>query len=151
MQHPIILLHAICLGLTVAAGCASGPQTHTFEKSAVIDRPYESTWGALMQWFTSGQVQIKTIDKSSGVIYAERGLAGDDIADCGKRGIATAVARPMSMNLFIQSMGADKTRVTVNVSVSETRKFDTNTWQAPCNSTGRLEQQIFAAATYGNR
>ena len=132
----------------IVCGCASPPKTYTVENSSSVPDAYNVVWTRLMQWFTSSQVQIKTIDKASGVIYAERAsVANTDYADCGDPGIAISIARPASMNVFVQPISAQQTRVTITLTVTETRSFDKNVFQVSCNSTGRLEREMLLAAS----
>ena len=139
---------AVFLSLTSVAGCASPPKSYSIQNSATVLEPYNVVWTRIIQWFTTNQVQIRTIDKSSGVIYAERASgAGSDFVDCGTPGITVPVARPISMNVFVQEIDPRKTSVTVNVTATETRTLDTSSFQVQCNSTGRLERQVLAAAT----
>ncbi len=138
----------VVITIAVALGCVSPPKTYDVQNSATVSDAYDVVWARLMQWFTSSQVQIKTIDRASGVIYAERAsVAGTDYADCGSPGIAVTVSRPIAMNVFVQPVNGQQTRVTVNVTVTETRRFDTSVFAVDCNSTGRLERQILAAAS----
>jgi uncharacterized lipoprotein len=135
------------LATTVGSSCVAPPKEYNVRKSSTVAAPYNLVWTRLMQWFTSSQVQVKTLDRASGVIYAERAtFAETDYADCGSPGIYQVTARPISMNVFVQPISAQQTRVTVNVNVTESRVFDTSHLQIQCNSTGRLERQILAAA-----
>jgi hypothetical protein len=138
----------IALAAAIVCGCVSPPKTYSVQNSSSVPDAYNVVWTRLMQWFTSSQVQIKTIDKASGVIYAERAsVANTDYADCGSPGIATPIARPISMNVFVQPVNAQQTRVTITVTVTETRSFDKTVFQVSCNSTGRLEREMLLAAS----
>lgn len=140
-------------GATLLASCASAPPAYDFDKSAMISRDYDTVWSAVSEFFTSNNIQIKTIEKDSGVVYAERinqaprtpGMIGD-VANCGNPGLETAYNQAVQLNVFAKSQGG-ATRMTVNATMSEMRcsrgvlgGLDCHT--VACNSTGRLETSL---------
>ena len=97
-----------------------------------------------MQFLASRNIQIKNIAKDSGIIYAEAARFTDGVADCGKPGIATVVARRATFNIFVyRATGVPV--VTVNTEFAESRRFDGPIMTVPCNTTGQLEAAILDA------
>jgi hypothetical protein len=125
-------------------GCATPPQQHSFDKSQTYPSNFDATWMHLVQYFTSNNIQVKTIEKASGVLYAEKSFVDyANFADCGKPGIALVLGTVATLNVFVVSQqGTSTSTVTVNTTFVQTRQFDTNIWTVPCVSTGELEQQI---------
>ncbi len=85
MKHRIVL--AVVLGLL---GCVSyvPPQAKTAEPlpAASVRASFDRTWTAVIDFFADNAIPVKTIDRASGYIAAERIGAGNNAkwADCGK-------------------------------------------------------------------
>ncbi|MCC5980108.1 MAG: hypothetical protein JJU26_00140 [Oceanicaulis sp.] len=107
------------------AGCATAPQVYQFDNSDVVDAGFSETWDALIEYFSSRNIPIRTIDRSSGVLYAERmGDPGEpaeflEYADCGTHGLASVASSNMSLNVYVRSESDDRTRVTVTADFSQ--------------------------------
>jgi hypothetical protein len=87
---------------------------------------------------------VKTIEKASGVVYAERLLLDIDYktaADCGSPGIMAIDTTTVGFNVFVVPDG-QKTKVTVNTTYTQIRRFADNVTTVRCASTGGLERQI---------
>ena len=138
---------AILILLTVSA-CAKPPEIHQVDKSKTFNDSFETTWSRVIQFFTSNNIPIKTIDKSSGVIYAEKlngtKEEGERYADCGTPGIALILSTKISMNIFVQKLGSTQSKATINTTFSQIRQFDGRTFEANCNSRGTLELQLLS-------
>lgn len=132
---------ATALCAVVLASCATPPKQTVFDKTRTFSLSKDATWERLLSFFTSNNIQIKTIEKDSGVIYAERAIADKSMADCGENALAMENGRPAAMNVFVRPVG-DKTEVTVNTDFKVVRTFDGNTWSDQCHSTGVLERQV---------
>lgn len=134
---------SICIlfALICVASCASPPKTTVFDKSRTYDLSKDAVWEDLLSFFTSNNIQIKTIEKDSGVIYAERSGVDASMADCGQVPLAAEMVRSGTLNVFVRPAGS-KTQVTVNSDFKIVRMFDNQTYTAPCNSTGLLEKSI---------
>ncbi len=82
-------------------GCSTAMQTYQFEKSRTYSASPDQVWEGVMQYFTANNIQIKTLERESGVVYAEmvypnqlgacaigcfcwapRGFAGNETSDC---------------------------------------------------------------------
>lgn len=130
------------------ASCATPPTQRAVENARTFPISKDQAWEALLIYFTSNNIQIKTIEKDSGVIYAERSLSDASMADCGAVPIAMETGRPASLNVFVRETGAG-TQVTVNAQFEVIRNFDGATWRDPCFSTGVLERQLLGAVAAG--
>jgi len=55
------------------AGCGTAPKVHNFERFRSLQVSKDEAWLGVIDFFTSNSLQIKTIEKDSGIIYAESG------------------------------------------------------------------------------
>jgi hypothetical protein len=128
--------------------CCACRLCDTAKTDGVLKLPGFSGWQGCgvvgsLAFFTSNNIQIKTIEKDSGVIYAERARADPSMADCGQD-LAVELSRPANLNVFVKEASGG-TQVTVNANFEVVRTFDNRTWNAPCHSTGLLEKQILSS------
>jgi hypothetical protein len=126
------------------AGCATEPQRTQFNNSAVIAKKKDVVWESLLDYFTRNNIQIKTIEKDSGVIYAERASFDPGMADCGEAPIALEMVRSASFNVFVRPQQGG-TQVSVNTTFAIVRSFDNQSWKTECFSTGTLERAILSS------
>ncbi len=141
------MFSAVIAGLSCAAlpGCATAPAEHMVVNSRLYDASFDTIWGHLIQFFTAHNIQVKTIEKASGVIYAERLFVEPDRSvDCGKAGIFAIKDTSGSFNVFVVPENG-KTKVTVNVTYSQTRAFGEDRTTIKCASTGILENDLLNA------
>lgn len=125
--------------------CATPPATYSFDRSNTYPISKDEAWERLLGYFTTNNIQIKTIEKDSGVIYAERSMVDASIADCGEGGLAMDVNRAGGLNVFVRSISPRETQVSVNSDYKITRMFDGQLMVSQCNSTGLIEGQILRA------
>ena len=125
-------------------GCATAPQSYSFEKSKTSTHSYDEVWENITEFFASHNIPVKNIAKDSGVIYAETTRFGNDIADCGSPGIMIVRGRQADFNVFVKHTAAAPT-VTVNSHFTEVRAFEQNVVKVECNSKGVLEREILSA------
>ncbi|MBX3584748.1 MAG: hypothetical protein KF810_22970 [Rhizobiaceae bacterium] len=139
----VTLRFFVSVALLIAlSGCGTPPKQYTFERTKTYSATKDEIWTRLISYFTSNNIQIKTIEKDSGVIYAERSMVDASIADCGQGGLAADVVRTGGLNVFVQSLEPNKTQVSVNSDYKITRVFDGQPMVTACNSTGLIEGQI---------
>ena len=139
--------------LVLASGCATAPQQFEFDKTRTIPESKDVVWERLVGFFASNNLSIKTIEKDSGIIAAERmigrpGSGGKilDWADCGSELLMTPINQTADLNVFVRPAPGGAT-VTVNTRFSESRQFaDERPTVTICNSTGALERELLAAA-----
>ena len=134
----------VLLIASTLTGCGTDPQRTQFNNSAVIAKKKDVVWESLLDYFTRNNIQIKTIEKDSGVIYAERASFDAGMADCGEAPIARELVRSASLNVFVRSQQGG-TQVSVNTTFAIVRSFDNQSWKAECFSTGALEREILNA------
>lgn len=139
---------ASLLAIVFLSGCASPPKVHSVEKTRMYNSDFEATWTRLIQYFSTNNIQIKTVEKASGIIYAERMLVDySGFADCGSAGIAQVQSTSATLNVFVARapQAPNRTTVTVNTAYSQVRVWDRNIWSVQCNSMGALERQILGS------
>lgn len=136
------------LASMLATGCATPPKPTAFDNSLTINRSKDQVWESVISYFTANNIQVKTIEKDSGVIYAERqsfDTRSGVLADCGKSAIEVDVGSTVSLNLFARAVSPSVTEVTVNAQFQVVRMFDRATQTYPCLSKGVLEAEILKA------
>jgi uncharacterized lipoprotein len=130
--------------LLLVAGCATRPAAAPLDDVREFGRGYDAVWDNLVQHLAGTDFRIKSTDRASGVIYAERSSFDDALADCGTRGLASTSGRSVGFNVFVtEADGA--TRVQVNADFSESRYLERSRWETECQSTGVLEASILDA------
>lgn len=112
--------------------------------------PKNKVWEGVMHYFTSNAITIQTIDKPSGLIYAEPDYTTGDIyhlANCFsyRKGEKPGIAS-VKLNIHVTPNEAgDSTTVTVNTRFKQS-------WVGPgietqvrdCTTRGRIEREIHA-------
>ncbi|ADK99408.1 hypothetical protein [Brevundimonas subvibrioides] len=141
---------AILLALTAPiAACATAPATYAVTNTRVLPDSKDVVWERAVEFFAMNNLSIKTIEKDSGIIAAERmigspsrgGMIGT-WASCGSELLMLPVAQSVDLNVFVRSVPAGGTSITVNTDFTETRTFDASRTTVNCNSTGVLETSI---------
>ncbi len=119
--------------------------------SREFDFGKDLAWRGLMDYFTKHDIQIKTIEKDSGVVYAEKQFAASDIltlhADCGLGlGVNPNDIGSVSFNAFVIEDEPNESKVTINASFTQPVLVYTGFANVPqnrqCNSNGKLEEGI---------
>lgn len=142
-------LVTLAIALTVAA-CAAPPAYIPIDKSRTVAMSKDEAWANAVEYFASGNITIRTIEKDSGIIYAERmfGTGADvsQFADCGAPGMAVPVSATVDLNVFIREAG-DAVNVTVNARFSQQRQsaWDRSVSSIECSSLGVIEERILDA------
>ena len=136
-----------------ASGCATAPIDHDVQKTHVYTDSKDVIWERAVSFFAENNLSIKTIEKASGIIAADRAVHGafsPDMsanADCGASPLMTTVGGTEDLNLFVRPLPDGKTSVTVNRHFTITRMLGRNyaTQQTfSCTSTGTLETAILS-------
>ncbi len=139
-------LALIAFAVAVSSCGSSGPGKYAVKNSGTYARPYDLVWEDAVAWFAKNNVQVKTIDKSSGVIFAERVYLGEfdaTVMDCGKAGFPfRPVSRRASFNVFIPHANDNRPTVTVTTEFEETRAAGADRTVVACVSKGVLENLI---------
>ena len=104
------------------AGCGTAPKVHNFERFRSLQVSKDEAWLNVIDFFTSNSLQIKTIEKDSGIIYAESGSFDSRFADCGDSGLAIPIQNSGEFNVFVRERGYD-TEVVVNTIYRQMRRF----------------------------
>ncbi|WP_453978583.1 hypothetical protein [Brevundimonas sp. Marseille-Q4549] len=143
---------AASLGLAaLLSGCATAPAIIPIENSRAIPLSKDAVWSNLVEYFAGGNIAIKTIEKDSGIIYAERMFArGNELsayADCGTDAMSAPVGGAADLNVFVRETGTGVT-ATVNARFRQTRAsgWTGTVSSTDCASLGSLERVILDAA-----
>ena len=149
-MHNLKLLSLIGV-LGILGGCATAPARHyQFDNSRTYEnKTYDQVWNGLIEFLTSNNIQIKTIEKDSGVIYSETDNFSKPafskffpIADCGQAPLFwTPGVAFGSFNIFV-SRASSQPKVTVTTSISQQIRYENQISQLSCNSTGNFEEAI---------
>lgn len=130
------------IALLTLWGCATPPVATQFDNTRVYAKSKDEVWTNLVAFFATQNIQIKTIEKDSGVIYAERAAFDQNLADCGVDYLYQDIAKIASFNvLVIPRSGKIGVTVTSDFKVSRLGPYNA-TKISPCESTGMLERQI---------
>ena len=156
------------VGLAVTACATVAPAPSPSSASADVAQPFDTTWANLISFLSEHDIQIRTIEKASGVVYARLetryhlpyvGItsnaalrSGDPSgawANCG--GVGTPVSRATDVNAFVEHLSDTRSRVKVTVNVAEVQDvpgllFGSTVQTVSCESTGQLEHAILAIA-----
>lgn len=148
---PLIAIAATACGQYVPPA-PPAPRTAT-----AVGASFNKTWETVVDAFAEQNIQIKTIDKASGIIAAEpqtlTTIAADSLADCGHSSTGTAMqdkmARSESATWNVLVRG-DSARATVKATVRFGFVSLLNGSAYECSSNGRwergFEQRVKAAA-----
>lgn len=145
----LVMLTAAGLAL---AGCATPPAYVPFDNSTTVSLSKDEVWSNLVEYFATSNISIKTIEKDSGIIYAERMLAGayeiGSVASCGANFMAPSMGATADLNVFVREQTGG-TRITVTTNFREMRSnamANGQMFTAQCNSLGVMEAGILRAA-----
>jgi len=136
------------IACVLLSACGAAPTRHEFDNTRTITASYDAVWDAVIAYFASNNISVKTIAKDSGVIYAEKALFTNDgaYADCGKPDmISKVLSDSEAFNVYVKR-GDGKQVVSVNATFTEVRRTGITT-DAPivhmeCTSTGRFEREF---------
>lgn len=144
------LLVSAALAVSLSA-CVTAPAVIPIENSRAIPLSKDAVWSNLVEHFASGNIAIKTIEKDSGIIYAERmfarGAELSSYADCGAAAMAAPVGGAADLNVFVRET-ATGVNATVNARYRQNRAsmWDGSISSNDCASLGTLERTILDAA-----
>lgn len=149
-------LTLIGVSAIVIAGCATAPQTFDVKNKREYQASKDVVWERLIRYFATNNIQVKTLEKASGVVYAERELTAastwytdrgkvGDMADCGKTPFSVPLVQTIQLNVYVREESAGKSSATVTVTFREFYNQQASlgaTSPVTCNSTGVLETKI---------
>ena len=151
MKKPVCV-SILILVLMAFNACAPLPRTApaVIDSSASIDKPFDAVWASLIEYLSSRQIQIKTINKESGFLDTEFMLLPShvvaDYAWTGQRLPSLLHDRGrIKANVFLKKVSDSQTSVTVNswVQVFETYPAPGRWFDA--RSTGLFESRVLNA------
>lgn len=141
--------------LIAVLGCASTPPAPPVPRTAVdVNASFGKTWDAVIDVFAARNISIKTLDRASGLIVAERQAVAPDearsLADCGTAFGVQVRAEAAFWNVLVRG---DSTHATVRATVRFTEGGEGSritSRETECSSRGgwesALEGRVKAAA-----
>ena len=149
----------LILSVLLFFGCATAPLTYNFDSTRTYEAMEGEVWSDLMAFFTTNNIQIRTIERDSGIVYAERLYAGGDslslfsqFADCGNYALEIPGPGSASFNVFVNDEISDQITVSVTTNFtmvwSSSSMWSTTTVVRACNSTGWLEGLVLNAINH---
>lgn len=133
--------------LLFLTSCYTSPSKFPVENTREYNLPYDTVWERVVEYFAISNTQIRTIEKDSGIIYAEAEFFTNKDADCGKIGrqkIKTAFGA-MQHNVFVKKISKNKTKVLVNLRLSNAlvpNALSNGNRRVQCHSLGTVEDDI---------
>jgi hypothetical protein len=145
MRSPVLLV----LAVVALVGCATAPKQFTFDPTLSIDANYDAVWSAVVEYFAVSSLPIATIEKDSGLIVtgwmdAGNGSGAENkvYCDCGGSGLNTQDWTRGKFNVFVKSLGDEKTQIRVTSTYQQGRHFSDVASTVNCSSTGFLEKGV---------
>jgi hypothetical protein len=159
----LIITSTIFVGCTGSAAQYDKPKDYVVVKEQIFDNTFDVIWQKIIDWFASHNTPIKILDKSSGIIASEYNLSTEDgkYIDCGtalhgqENGYGMEVThlrfekQSGNFNVSVKKVDDNSTKVIINFfSHSELNQYNNSnilvfSQSVTCNSTGRLEKEIF--------
>lgn len=143
----------LILALLVLSGCATyaPPVKKEIESTRTYQKSFDDTWASLITFISSNGMNIKTMDKASGLISFEKANdlgATTTFFDCGNVGTGLSMTNiplysPVTSNILVKS--EDKKKTTVTVNMFQSVKLQTSgyvTAEKECFSNGAFEKKV---------
>ena len=130
-------------------GCATPGVQTDFRNSVVTNRSEDQVWSDLVQYFTTRNIQIKTIERDSGVVYAEQARFDPNMASCDKDPLVYPQESLVALNVFVRKISEVQTQVTVTGDFRQIGYFQGQPIHLRCYSTGALEASILNSVSGG--
>jgi len=165
--------HLLLIALLLATGCATYlPATEKkVENERTLAIPFDDAWGAVVSYVSSKGMNVKTIDKASGLITFERAYDpsfASSYLDCGRMKLASESSKDepgksdpktipvssgnVSLSFYFKKRSAKETTLRINLLGNINRTggmylsgVPTPGEVNPCYSKGIYEQEAFAA------
>ena len=143
--HKKLSLIALVL-LSIFAGCSRyrPPETRVVSNKTTFGVPFDKVWSAVVQIFAEFNLPLTTIDRSSGLIVADKVSVSPEYVDCGRG--AEWVMTPGQVlgtyNVFVlgDTLG---TTVSINMRFSRYATVLGEPIKLECVSTGVFEKKVF--------
>ena len=141
------IMFSIVFTMILVLACASPPKQYMYENSIKINSDFDKTWEAVISYFASSNVPIKTLEKESGIIAAETQAFPEEWVDCGSAGFGVKFLPPAigTFNVFVkrESGGGSFVQVTASFSIEKYDTFNNRPMgHVNCNSTGYFEESL---------
>ena len=131
-----------------ALACAPLPPAVApdFQRTRSFDLEPPEAWTRILEVMARKGIQLKAIERESGVIYGEELIPRDPrLADCGRgRSWSPLDTTALTLNVFVRRNGSGS-KITVNTKYKQMYSSGLDQRFVLCHSTGVLEDEIFAA------
>lgn len=147
------LFSTIAATAVILSGCMTyHPPTLTApERAIVVDKPFDTTWELVIDWYAAQGVGIDKIQKESGLISAIPGTVGiGSFVSCGKLEGGAFENYHSAMSTVVRKVSDYQSKITVNVSANAKAILRNGYGQVlkeqevECISTGKLEKTLQA-------
>ena len=138
----------LVLGLTLLASCVTPPEPRESVLAQVFNLPEEAVWRNVLRHVTGSPFRIHTLDRDSGVVFAEYvGPRVESVLDCGRIG-NEPIRGEATLDVTINVISDDRTAVRARVLGYAAYWNDARREyvQVDCLSTGRFEPGLLNAA-----
>ncbi len=142
-------LYSFLALLVFVTACATvvPPKNYYVKAQDVVSKDFDTTWQRISEFFGQNNINIKAMEKDSGLITAET-TRFPDAFDCGSQSYTKDRDPVGRFNVFAVGEG-DFTRVRFTVDASQTRCTVNGygqcleSFQVNCNSKGTLEESFY--------
>ncbi len=125
-------------------GCATPAKTYKFDKTRTYNQSFDQVWTKLVKYYAMNNIEIKNLDKASGIIVAEQASFSPSLASCPSSFALIPLRNNVKLNVFIEH--SHPVKVTVNTKFTQVAKDLTEQLHSvQCNSTGAIETEILNA------
>ena len=143
----------VCVATLFLLGCAVAPPKE-FQVNPVVTIPgdFDAVWPAVVEYFATTNLPIKTIEKDSGLIVTEwfdasekPGWGKEDktLCDCGLAPKIVALQwNRGKFSVFVKQTSAGEIALRVTCAYQQLRTFLDEYRVVNCNSTGYVESQL---------
>jgi hypothetical protein len=137
------IMVSLCAALTACVS-VTAPQYVEVEKTRTYTKARDQVWEAVISYLAGRNFPVKTVEKDSGIVYAEIPQFPVGFADCGQSTSTVQLSRQGSLNVVVKPVEGG-TEVSVNPAFSVTRAAEGQQWTIDCQSKGVLERQMLDA------
>lgn len=144
--------------MVILGGCASyqPPKEYKFDKTRTYNQKYDDIWDKTVKYCTDNNIPLKSMDKNSGLIVSEYNL-NDRLKGCYDCGELASLQDfedfSAVFNIVIKKENDMKTTVIITVYYKTELVVQSFSYKKliNCNSTGKLEKEIFDYLEQGDK
>jgi hypothetical protein len=149
MRRIIALLLLVAVFVMSGCGTVVPPKKYTVIDKMTIDSNFDETWSKTIKWFAINNINIKVLEKDSGIITAESSYLNTDYFDCGIIPYTQLLDVLGRYNVMVEADG-NKSNVIFTLNgtgtITKVNGFGDpigSSYPTACNSIGTLESSFF--------